>query len=95
MFKIAYDEDYAKYSPGLLLEWFNIDYLQSPACSKLTWADSCARSNHSMIDRLWLQRRQIGYYAICGRGLVARMLVRYGPRMQKVWRRVKRLARED
>lgn len=95
MFKIAYDEDYAKYSPGLLLEWFNIDYLQSPACSKLAWADSCARSNHSMIDRLWLQRRQIGYYAICGRGLVARMLVRYGPRMQKVWRRVKRLARED
>lgn len=95
MFKIAYAEDYAKYSPGLLLELFNMDFLHSPVCSKLVWADSCDKSQHFMIDRLWLQRRQIGYYAICGRGLVARMLVRYGPRMQKVWHRVKRLARED
>src|SRR5262249_34603394 len=39
-FKIAYDEDFARYSPGVLLELRNIDWFhEQPA---LRWMDSCA-----------------------------------------------------
>jgi CelD/BcsL family acetyltransferase involved in cellulose biosynthesis len=56
-FKIAFDETLAKYSPGVLLELFNIDYLHRHAA--IRWMDSCAIAGHPMIDRLWLDRRLI------------------------------------
>jgi hypothetical protein len=56
-FKIAYDESLAKHSPGVLLELFNIDYLHRHR--EIRWMDSCAIPEHSMIDRLWLDRRVI------------------------------------
>lgn len=93
MFKIAFDQEYAKYSPGLLLELFNMEYLRRPDCSHLAWADSCARSEHFMIDRLWVDRRRIGYYAICGRGLLARNIIRHGYRIQRTLRRVRGIFR--
>lgn len=56
-FKIAYDENYARYSPGLLLELENIkDFHDS---QEIEWMDSCAVPNHPMINRLWLDRRTI------------------------------------
>jgi CelD/BcsL family acetyltransferase involved in cellulose biosynthesis len=56
-FKIAYDEDYAKYSPGLLLELENIRcFHRSPA---LRWMDSCAEASHFMANRLWPDRRSL------------------------------------
>jgi CelD/BcsL family acetyltransferase involved in cellulose biosynthesis len=56
-FKIAYDEAYAKYSPGLLLELENIRcFHRSPA---LSWMDSCAEAGHFMVNRLWLDRRSL------------------------------------
>ncbi len=56
-FKIAYDEAYQQFSPGVLLEMDNIAALhnQRPVC----WMDSCADPNHPMIDRLWRERRLI------------------------------------
>jgi hypothetical protein len=56
-FKIAYDETLAKYSPGVQLELFNIDYLHGHP--EVRWMDSCAVPGHSMIDKLWLDRRAI------------------------------------
>lgn len=53
--KIAYHEDYASYSPGVLLELENIYTLLDN--TSVTWMDSCAVPNHSMIDRLWNERR--------------------------------------
>jgi hypothetical protein len=56
-FKIAYDEDYARFSPGTLLELENIRELhRRPA---LRWMDSCAEADHFMANRLWLERRAI------------------------------------
>lgn len=56
-FKIAYDEDYARFSPGLLLELENIRcFHRSPA---LRWMDSCAEAGHFMANRLWLDRRSL------------------------------------
>jgi hypothetical protein len=56
-FKIAFDQSYARFSPGFMLEVENIHRLhQRPG---IEWMDSCAVSDHSMINRLWLDRRTI------------------------------------
>ena len=55
-FKIAYDERYARFSPGLLLEVENIRVFHA---STLEWMDSCAEPEHFMMNRLWLDRRPL------------------------------------
>lgn len=55
--KIAYHEDYANYSPGVLLELENIYTLLDE--TGVAWMDSCALPNHPMIDRLWGERRSM------------------------------------
>ena len=56
-FKIAYDEDYARFSPGTLLELENIRRFHSRP--DLRWMDSCAQADHFMANRLWLDRRAL------------------------------------
>jgi len=56
-FKIAYDEAYARFSPGTLLELENIREFHRRA--ELRWMDSCAASGHFMANRLWLDRRSL------------------------------------
>jgi len=56
-FKTAFDEDYARYSPGVLLQIENLALLERPA---INWCDSCAVEGHPMIDSLWTGRRHIG-----------------------------------
>ena len=56
-FKIAYDESFARYSPGTLLELENIRAFHRSAT--LQWMDSCAAPEHFMANRLWLDRRPL------------------------------------
>ena len=55
-FKICFDESYARFSPGVLLELENIRELHRRG---IAWMDSCADEDHPMIDRLWPARREI------------------------------------
>ena len=55
--KIAYDENYASYSPGVQLELENIRRFHEHPY--LEWMDSCATSRHFMINRLWVDRRSL------------------------------------
>lgn len=55
-FKIAYDEDYARFSPGVLIQLENLQVL---ARDDVRWMDSCAVENHPMINSLWAERRSI------------------------------------
>lgn len=55
-FKIAYDEDFARFSPGVLIQLDNLDLLER---GDIDWMDSCASENHPMIDSLWGERRAI------------------------------------
>ena len=55
-FKTAYDERYARFSPGVLLQRENLHLL---ARGDLAWADSCAAADHPMIERIWRERRPI------------------------------------
>jgi CelD/BcsL family acetyltransferase involved in cellulose biosynthesis len=52
-FKITYDESFAEHSPGLLLELALIRELHARG---IAWMDSCAASDHSMINHLWPDR---------------------------------------
>jgi hypothetical protein len=55
-FKIAFDEAYARFSPGVLIQIANLDILDR---SDIAWMDSCAVENHSMINSLWGERRTL------------------------------------
>jgi len=56
-YKIAYDEEYGRFSPGVLIELENIGRVLGS--DRLRWMDSCAVADHPMIDRLWTERRPI------------------------------------
>lgn len=55
--KIAYDEEWAAFSPGVLLEMAYLSHALD--VRGLARVDSCARAGHPMIDRLWPDRRRI------------------------------------
>jgi CelD/BcsL family acetyltransferase involved in cellulose biosynthesis len=56
-FKIAYDETFAKYSPGVLMTLDLLGYLHADA--RCAWIDSCAEPDHPMINRLLKDRKII------------------------------------
>jgi hypothetical protein len=88
LFKTAYDEDYARFSPGVLLQIENLDMLERPG---IAWVDSCATENHPMIDALWTERRDIVRVTVRLAGL-RRGLAYAGCRAgEEGWAAVKRL----
>jgi CelD/BcsL family acetyltransferase involved in cellulose biosynthesis len=60
-FKTAFDEDYARFSPGVLLQIENLALLERHG---IDYCDSCAAQDHPMIDSLWSGRRSIGRYSV-------------------------------
>ena len=60
-FKTAFDEAYARFSPGVLLER---EFLSAPARFGLGWCDSCAAAEHSVMNKIWTERRPIGRVSI-------------------------------
>lgn len=68
-FKTAFDEDYARFSPGVLLQIHNLALLEREG---IEWCDSCAVQDHPMIDSIWSGRRAIGRYSVAIGGPVRR-----------------------
>lgn len=60
-FKTAFDEQFARFSPGVLLQLENLAMLER---SGINWTDSCAMQGHPMIDSLWRERRALGRFSI-------------------------------
>ena len=55
-FKTAFDERFARYSPGVLLQKENLALL---AREDIAWCDSCAAPDHPMIDHFWREQRAV------------------------------------
>ena len=55
-FKTAYDEELARFSPGVLLQLENLAMLER---EDIALTDSCAAPDHPMIDHIWRDRREI------------------------------------
>ena len=70
-YKTTFDENYSRFSPGVLLQRENLALLENDA---IAWADSCAAENHPMIDHFWRERRVIARYSIGIGGTLRRKL---------------------
>jgi hypothetical protein len=70
-FKTAFDEEYSRFSPGVLLQIENLALLEREG---IAWCDSCAAQDHPMIDSLWTDKRQIGRYSVAIGGAARRTM---------------------
>ena len=87
-FKIAYSEQFSRFSPGVLLEIENIDWLHREDC-ETQWMDSCAEAGHSMIEAVWPDRRSIESVVIPGGrriGKLAAASVPFFKTLRNLWR---------
>lgn len=67
-FKPAFDENYGRYSPGVLVELDAIRQLH--ADPQLLWMDSCTSPENELLNALWLDRRILQTLLVAtGRGL--------------------------
>ena len=69
-YKTAYDERYARFAPGAILE---VDGAQAMLDDPtISWADSCSEGDNALIQELWSGRREMGDLVIAirpGRGV--------------------------
>lgn len=70
-FKIAFDERFAAFSPGVQLELDNIAIFHGS--EELAWMDSCAEADNCMIARLWPDRRRLSIVLVPGNGNLGRL----------------------
>jgi CelD/BcsL family acetyltransferase involved in cellulose biosynthesis len=73
-FKIAFDEHYARYSPGVLIQIENLRVMER---AEIGWMDSCAVEDHSMINSLWSERRRLVRVTVPLSGIRRRALFRF------------------
>ena len=72
-FRIAYDEEYSNYSPGVHLELENVRCFH--AMPGMEWMDSCADPDHFMVNHLWSDSRAIQTTAVAVRGRLNGLLL--------------------
>ncbi|MDC0357506.1 GNAT family N-acetyltransferase [Oligoflexia bacterium] len=80
--KIAYDEQYSKCSPGVLLERENIARILSDP--SITFVDSCATSGHPMLDEMWNAKRQIATFGVSKQGFFSRSIITAIPFLKRL-----------
>ena len=85
-FKTAFDEDYARFSPGVLLQQANLDLLDDPA---IAWVDSCAAPGHPMIDSVWRERRALLWVNAALSAPADRLRFAMLTKIERLWRRWK------
>ena len=71
-FKIAYDEQLARFSPGVQLERENVRVFAENRGE--LWQDSCADQENTMINRLWPDRRPLATVVLARPGARATAL---------------------
>lgn len=69
-FKLAVDEEYSRYSPGVQLQIDNVHLFHGD--ETLQWEDSCADPSNQMINRLWPDRRRLVSVIVPGAGALGR-----------------------
>lgn len=79
-YKTVFDERFARFSPGVLLQRENLAMLDD---RQVDWCDSCAAADHPMIDHIWRERRAIGRYSLGLGGPVRRGLFKALLRLER------------
>ena len=78
-FKTTFDESYARFSPGVLLQRENLEML---ARDGIKWTDSCAAADHPMIERIWRDKRTVVGCNIALGGTLRRSAMRVLARLE-------------
>jgi CelD/BcsL family acetyltransferase involved in cellulose biosynthesis len=91
-FKTAYDEEFADFSPGAMLEMDSIRQLH--ALPGVRWMDSCAATDNLLVNRLSNDRKMIQSVAI-GAGALGELLVSGLPLMRWTTRRILKMFSAD
>jgi CelD/BcsL family acetyltransferase involved in cellulose biosynthesis len=65
-YKITYDEELSRYSPGVLIELEAMPLLLGDP--EIAWSDSCAKPDHPMINSLWGERQSVVHVMVSLRG---------------------------
>jgi CelD/BcsL family acetyltransferase involved in cellulose biosynthesis len=89
--KIAYDEHYAKHSPGVLLMLYATEKLFAEA--GITLVDSCAISGHPMIEHIWHDRIEVADVVIAPKSISPKRFT-LAITMEKLLRDARGLARD-
>jgi CelD/BcsL family acetyltransferase involved in cellulose biosynthesis len=89
-FKIAFDEEFSRSSPGVLLEIENVRRLHE--MPNLAWMDSCAIPQHFMINRLWPDRRTLETFVVSSGTPTANLVVSVLPLLRWIKRAGKSFA---
>lgn len=76
-FKMAYNEQYRRYSPGVLLVLELVRRLH--ISSKTRWLDSCATPEHFLANRLWSRRKPMRHLHIANGKGIAYCMIRLMP----------------
>lgn len=85
-YKTAFDENLARFSPGVLLQRESLAIL---ARYRLDWIDSCAAQDHPMIDHLWRERQTVLSLALPLPGVRNRLIFIAAVTAQRLWHRLK------
>ena len=80
-FKICFHPEWAKFSPGAILEKINVSKLHET--DRVQWMDSCAVPDHPMINTLWPERRMLQSLSIATGGVASRVAVGAIPLMKQ------------
>lgn len=70
-YKTAFDEQYARHAPGVLLE---NEFLSVLDQRRFDWCDGCAASGNAVVNDLWRERRQVGKVSIAIGGPLRRRI---------------------
>jgi CelD/BcsL family acetyltransferase involved in cellulose biosynthesis len=81
-FKVAYDESYSKYSPGILLDLENFKYI----LNSKQWMDSCAMPNSTSVSLLWKQQRGIRSFNVSTQSWKSKFVVSLLSFFRKIYR---------
>ncbi|HYV35013.1 MAG TPA: GNAT family N-acetyltransferase [Gemmataceae bacterium] len=88
-FKIAYDEAFADFSPGILLDLESIRHFHDEEC--LAWVDSCNAPGPSVLTSLWTESRAMQTLIVSTGSRTGNLLIALAPKLRKL-RRAMRFA---
>ncbi len=89
-YKVAYDEDYASYSPGMLLEAEAIRIVHQQR--RFRWMDCCCAFGNTTMNRLWKERRALASVMLPARRMVPELVASLIPMMRYARRILRRTA---